>query len=153
MPYTETQAQSGLGTTFAINTGTASVPVWTTIGEIVTAPQSGRMVKTADATNLESLAVEWIATLVDSGTFDITTNRVAGDAGQVAVEAAFVARTRQPYKVTLPMTASQSTAGDTFSFSALVEESNPLADISTDKVIQDKFKLKVSGAITFAAGS
>ena len=153
MPYTETQAQSGLGTTFAINTGTASVPVWTTIGEIVTAPQSGRMAKTADATNLESLGVEWIATLIDSGNFDVTTNRVAGDAGQVAVEAAFVGKSRQQYKVTLPIAAGQTTAGDTYSFSALVEESNPLADISTDKVIQDKFKLKVSGVITFAAGS
>lgn len=153
MPYTETQAQSGLGTIFAINTGTDSAPTWTTVGEVVTAPQSGRMAKTADATNLESPTVEWIATLIDSGVFDVTCNRVAGDAGQLAVEAAFSTKAKKNYKVTLPMTDAQTTAGDTYTFKAIVEESNPLADISVDKVIQDKFKLKVSGVITEAAGS
>lgn len=153
MSYTGTQAQSGLGTSIAINTGTASSPTLTPIGEITAAPGSGRMAKTVDATNLQSLAVEWISTLIDSGSFDVTCNRVSSDAGQLAVESAFAAREIKSYTITLPKTASQTTAGDTITFTALVEESNPISDVKPDGIIPYKFKLKVSGLVTIAAGS
>jgi hypothetical protein len=153
MSYTGTHAQTALGTAIAINTGTVSTPVWTTIGEITAAPQSGRQAKTADTTNLQSLAAEFIPTLVESGMFDCTTNRVSSDAGQVAVEAAFASLKLTMFKITLPLNVSQTTAGDTLAFLALVEESNTLGEVGPDKAILYKFKLKISGLVTLTAGS
>ncbi len=153
MAYTGTLAQSGLGTAFNINTSGTSTPTWTLIGEIISAPQSGRVAKTADATNLESLAAEFITTLVESGTFELTVNRVAGDAGQLALEAAFEGLLTKGYQVVLPKTLAQTTTGDTYLFSAIVEEYDNIAEIGPDKAIHSKIRLKVSGKITYTAGT
>jgi hypothetical protein len=153
MSYTGTLAQSGLGTIFAINTSATSTPTWVTIGEIINAPQSGRVAKTADATNLESLAAEFITTLVDSGNFELTVNRVVGDPGQLAVETAFEALATKPFQITLPLAVSQTTTGDVYSFKAVIEEFDNISEIAPDKAIHSKIRLKVSGKITFAAGS
>jgi hypothetical protein len=152
MPYTESQAQTALGTVVAINTGSASSPTYTTIGEITSAPQSGRQARTVEVTNLQSTNVEWIATLIDSGVLDVSCNLVSGDAGQLAVEAAFSDLLRKLYKVTVKPSPTQTT-GDTYVFSAIVEESNPLSEVGPDKALTHKFKLKISGLITFTAGS
>lgn len=153
MSYTVSQAQSGDLTIFAMNTGTTGSPTWTTIGEITDLSQSGRMNKTDDVTNLQSTAEEFIATIQSPGKWNLTMNRVSGDAGQAAVLASFNAKTNKQYKITLPLSAAQTTSGDTYTFSALVEEFNDLSAVKADKKVSTVAGIKVSGAITFAAGS
>lgn len=153
MAYTGSLATTGLGSTFSINTSTPSTPTFVVIGEIVNAPQSGRMAKTADVTNLQSTNVEWIATLIDSGSFEITVNRVATDPGQLAIETAFEGLSKKQFKVVLPLQGTQVSLGDAYTFLAIVEEFTSLADLSPEKAIQSKIKLKTSGNLTFTPGS
>ena len=155
MPYTGSKAQSGAQTIININTGTVSTPVWTLIGEVTDIGQSGKQNKTDDVTNLESTAEEFIPTLLSPGNFKIPVNRVQGDAGQIAVLASFNALppTVVLYQIILPKTPSQSVSGDKYQFSAMVEEFNDLSTIKADKKITSSIGLKVSGPITFTAGS
>ena len=150
MSYTKSAAGIGLGTILSIGT-TGTTPTFTPVGELKTLNQSGRQVSTEDVTNLQSSAKEFIPTLVDSGTWDLSGNRIGGDAGQMAMEAAFSGLTILPFKIQLPKTAAQATAGDTFSFNALVQEVN--YSVSVDKAVTFTGKLKVSGAITLTPGS
>ena len=153
MSYTNSQAQTGLGSNISINTGTGTTPTWTQIFEITSAKMSGRQAKTVDVTNLQSTAAEFITTLVDSGTFDCSGNRVTGDPGQSAVEAAFSGLLSKQYKITLPKTAAQVSSGDSYTFNAVVQEWAPISDVGTDKAVQFSLKLKISNTITFTAGS
>lgn len=145
-------AVTGLGTVFAISTS-GSAGTYTTIGEITNAPQSGRQAKTADVTNLQSSTVEWISTLVDSGTYEITMNRVSTDAGQQALETSFETLVRPWFKITLPKQGAQTTTGDSYTFSAIIEELTNLAELGPDKAIRSRVRLKVSGLVIFTAGS
>jgi hypothetical protein len=155
MAYTSTQAQSGNGSILAINTGTVSSAIWTTVGEISDIAQSGKTNKSDDATNLQSSAEEFIPTILTPGSWGLTLNRVSGDAGQAAVLASFNALppTIKQYKITLPKAAGQSTTGDAFAFSAMVEEFNDLGTVKADKKISTQAKLKVSGPIVLTVGS
>jgi hypothetical protein len=153
MPYTGSQAQSGALTVLAINTGTVQTPVYTTVGEITDLNQTGKANKTDDTTNLNSTAEEFIPTLLSPGGFNVTLNRVPGDAGQTAVLASFNGKTVVLYKITLQKSATQTTTGDSYAFSALVEEWNDLGSVKADKKIATQGKLKVSGPITFTAGT
>jgi len=154
MSYTGTLAQSPLGGSIAINTATGTTPTWTVIGEVKDFAWSGRENKTADATNLQSTAVEFIATLPDSGTWEITTNRVSDDAGQLAVEAAWRARsTNVQFQLTYPKAASQTTSGDAYVVKAIVQNASPAPSFKPDAVIDYKFTLKINGLDTFTAGS
>ena len=150
MSYTQSKAGIGLGTILSIGTAGAT-PTFTTVGELKTLNQSGRQVSTEDTTNLQSSAKEFIPTLVDSGTWDISGNRIGADAGQIAMEAAFSGLTLLPFKIQMPKQGTQTTAGDSFSFNALVQEVN--YSISVDKAVTFTAKLKVSGAITETPGS
>lgn len=153
MPYTGSQAQSGDGTLLEINTGTTSTPVWTAVGEITDLQQSGKQNKTDDTTNLQSTAEEFIPTLLSPGKWALTLNRVAGDAGQVAVKASFDGKTLKQYRITLPQLATQATNGDRYTFTSLVEEFNDLSSVKADKKVTTQGALKVSGSIAFAAGA
>lgn len=143
----------------ATATGTAvtltftSAITYTSVSELKTFSFSGTKNDTVDVTNSDSAgrAHEFIVTLLDSGTIAIAGNYVGNDAGQMAVRAAFNAGTVLPYKIVLPMTASQVTNGDTLSFLALVEEND--LDVQFDKEISFSIKCKISGVITYAAGS
>lgn len=153
MSYSGTAAQSPLGGEIAINTSSTSTPTWTPIAEVKDAQWSSRVNKTADATNLSSTAEEFIATLPSSGTLDVTCNRVSSDAGQLAVEAAWRARTIVQYQLTYPKNASQTTSGDVYVFKAIVEEASPAPSFKPDAVIDYKFRLKINQLDTFTAGS
>ncbi|MGA2270325.1 MAG: phage tail tube protein [Bryobacteraceae bacterium] len=155
MAYTSTQAQSGNGIILAINTGTLSSAIWTTIGEITDLAQSGKTNKSDDATNLQSSAEEFIPTILTPGSWGVTLNRISGDAGQAAVLASFNALppTIKQYRITLPKAAGQSTSGDAFAFSAMTEEFNDLGTVKADKKISTLAKLKVSGPVVLTVGS
>lgn len=153
MSYSKSAAQTGSQTVFGINTGTVLSPTYTPIAEVTDFSQTGKVNKTADVTNLQSLADEFIATLQTPGSFDLTFNRVATDTGQAAVKASFDGKTVIMYQVLIPKTAAQSSTGDAYTFSALVEEFDDMSSVSPSKQLVTKGKLKVSGPITFTAGS
>lgn len=149
MSYTSSEAQTGSQTLFQIKISTT----FTTIGEVLTIAQSGKTNKTADVTNLQSTAEEFIATLLSPGKYEITMNRVPADAGQAALATNFNAKTIAAFQITLPMTASQSTSGDTYAFSGLVEELEDIDSVSPTKQLMSKAGIKVSGPISYTAGS
>lgn len=146
------KATIGLATTLSIGNG-ASPEVFTLVGEIKTINQSGRQVATEDVTNMQSTAREFIPTLVDSGTYDIAGNYSSSDGGQQAMETAFSTLVNHDFKLQLPISAKagQTTVGDLFAFSALIQELD--YTFAVDKAISFTAKLKVSGAIVRTLGS
>ena len=150
MPYTKSKAGIGLGTVLSIGDG-AEPEVFTPVGEIKTIGQTGRQVATEDVTNLDSASREFIPTLLDSGAFDLTGSRIGTDAGQIAFESAFAGLKRPNFTVTLPKAPGQTTMGDKFEFSGLVQESN--FTLAVDKSVMFSAKIKVSGLITETPGS
>ena len=153
MAYTLSKAQTGSQTLFQINTGTTTTPIWTPIYEITEISQSGKSNATADTTNLQSLATEWLPTLTSEGEFDISANRVSNDPGQIAVLASFNAKTIIMYEIQLPKTLTQTVSGDLYAFSAGVVEYEDLSSLSPTKQIMVKAKIKVSGPVVVTAGT
>lgn len=154
MAYTTSKAQAGLGSSLSIGgiTGAVGTEVWTVIGEAKSAGISGAQWSTEDVTNFQSGAnQEFLSTIRNNGTLDISGNRVSSDAGQVVVETAFSNGLRYDYKLVLPLSATQTTTGDTYTFSALCESRD--ISVSVDKVIGWSVKLKVSGPVTLVTGS
>lgn len=154
MPYTSSKAQTSQGTIIQVNPTLASPPVWVVIGEPLKI-QFGDKNVFDDSTNLQSTAKEFLAVLPDPGLLAVDLNRVSNDAGQTAVSASFHANppTRLQYQVVMPINtaAGQATTGDTYTFLAYVESLAP--DVNTDKKVMTKFSLRVTGPITFVAGS
>lgn len=141
-----TKARSGSGTIFSIGTAEAL----TAVAEIKSIKQSGRKNELEDVTSLDSTAKEFINSLPDNGEYDLSGNFVSGDAGQTLLETAFTSGGVYNCSIVLPKTKTQTTKGDTWTFSAVVTELN--RSIETKAVTFDA-KLKVSGPITFTAGS
>src|SRR6185437_4550393 len=105
-----------------------------------------------DTTNFESGSdAEMLSTIRKAPTIEMKGNRVAGDAGQVAVETAYQAGTISSFTVTLPKTSTQTTSGDKYVFNAYVKNCN--FSIQTTKQIEFSISLQVSGPCTFTAGS
>ena len=157
MAYEGTQAQSGSASALYIGSAfTTSYTALTStlVGEVVDVVQSGKAMGTAAATNFESVAEEFITTLLKPGNFAVTLNRVAGDTGQVAVKTAFDARPNiaAGWTITLGPAPGQ-TVGDSYSFNAIIEGMDDLGTVKPDGIVQSKMTLKVSGGITLIAGS
>jgi hypothetical protein len=179
MAYTGTKAQSGnqlavyiFGTgslasgawTFTTGSGSPAAPAsssvsagWSLIGEINDFTASGKQMKTDDATNLQSGAEEFIATILTPGKFAGTFNSIPGftDTGQRAVSAAFnqAPPVLATFLIVRPKGPSQTTVGDCYVFSGLVEELNDLGNVKPDKIIRTPFSIKVSGTIAQTIGS
>jgi hypothetical protein len=146
MPYTGSKAQAGRGSSLLIG----ATP--TEIGE-VTDPdfQRGKWLF-EDVTNLDSESdKEIIATIRDNGQVSFSGNRVAADAGQLLVEAAYQAGAPAAFTLQLPKTAAQTTAGDKYTFTAFVEDFN--FTLGPTKKIEFKITLKTTGATALVAGS
>ena len=154
MSYTNTQTGTGKGLVLAINTGTASSPTYTTVGESLTVDLATKMA-TEDATNFASSAMEYIATMVDPGELKFTANRVASDTGQAAVVTngphGASAGTLVGFKITAPKSGAQTSVGDIWTFNAIVVEFNPA--FKPDKKVVMSGVLRISNAITYTAGS
>jgi|SRR5579884_4436444 len=145
------KAGIGLGTTLSIGTGTGTPETFVLVGEVKSLTQNGRTVATEDVTNMQSTAREFIPTLVDSGTWDVTGNYVGSDVGQQAMETAFSTLVNHNFKVQLPKAAGQTNTGDTFSFTALIQDLN--YSIGVDKAVSFNARLKVSGPVNRTPGS
>lgn len=156
MSYTGSRAQAGRGSTLAIGplTGSGGAETYVTIGEIKSSGISGAQWNTEDVSNFQSGAdSEFITTMRDNGTIDISGNRVTSDAGQTAVETAFASGLKYDFKLTLPINtqAGQSLAGDAYTFSALVQSRD--ISVDTSKAIGWNIKLKISGPVSLTVGS
>ena len=83
----------------------------------------------------------------------ITGTSTSRDPGQYAMEAAFTTTppALQMFQVILPKTNGQTTQGDEWSFTALIEMLNYA--LNPKKISTFDATLKVSGAVTYAAGS
>ncbi|HEV2463548.1 MAG TPA: hypothetical protein VGT04_07075 [Acidobacteriaceae bacterium] len=146
------------GNTLTIsNAATATGSVTLTIspvilGEIKSVPFKAGKWETADVTNFQSGSDrEFITTVRDNGTVDLAGNRVSGDAGQQAIEAAYSSGGISAFTLQLPLASGQSTSGDKYTFNALVVSRDFTVDVT--KEIDWQVSLKISGAVTFAAGS
>jgi hypothetical protein len=159
--YTYSTGESGLAATVAINTGTSGSPIWTTTVEQITdVTLSGYEIKFVDSTNLESTVEEKQPVIVVPGTFKCTCIRVpvAEAPGQAAVNTAFLlgaAQTPTEFKLTVSKNAlaGQTTAGDSWVFSAYVGSFIPTASISPEKLIMSEFTLEVVTPYVATAGS
>ena len=149
MSYTVSKAETGSQTVFNIKISSTFTPIF----EILSFTQSNHTNKTVDVTNLNSTAEEWISVLKSSTNYELTLNRVSTDPGQAGLIAAFGTGALTDFKIVLPLEAGQSTTGDTYTFSAIVEDMNDLADVAPNKQVTSKVKLKTSGAVAFAAGA
>lgn len=146
MAYTGSKAQAGRGSSLSVGV----TP--TLIGEIKTSGMNGGKWETADVTNFDSGADrEFITTLRDNGTVEVAGNRVPGDAGQVLIETAYEDGSLQSFTLQLPKTASQTVSGDKYAFTALILSRDFSVDVT--KEIDWKLSLKISGAVTYTAGS
>src|SRR5258708_7379417 len=137
MAYIQTKSTGGLGTILHIDGGAgfvASPPTWVTIGEIKNLKKTGDMNETDDATNLSSAAREFIATIRNCGSWDLTVNGVPNDAGQVLLQSAFTQRVAARCQIVLPLEAGQTVAGDAFAFNAIVEKLM-ISNIEPSKII------------------
>jgi hypothetical protein len=154
--YTGSKSQAGRGSALSIGgvTGAVGTETFNLVGEIKTSGISGAQWSTEDTTNFQSGAdQEFITTVRNNGTLDISGNRVASDAGQVAVEAAFNSGLKYDFKLQLPINTlvGQTTVGDVYSFSALVESRD--ISVDTSKAIGWTVKLRISGPVSLIAGS
>lgn len=151
--YAGTQSVSGFGSTLSINTGTLTTPVWTPIGEVTDISISGRKNTTANATNLLSTFAEFTATVPEPGSFAISGNFIATDTGQAAVETAFEGALRKEFKLQLPISGTQTTTGNSYIFTAIIEENNFVDAISPQKLLTFKMTFKLSGPLAVTTGS
>jgi hypothetical protein len=149
MPYTGSKAQQGRGTTLSVGTGTPAV-----VGEIMKMGQKGRKNQTVSTTNLQSSSEEFQGTLPDQGSWEVEGNRVGNDAGLVAMETAFASGALTTFTVQLPVNAlaGQTTTGDKWVFTAIVEELD-YDGMAPKSVVTFKATLKVSGTPVFTAGT
>lgn len=148
------KAQAGRGAIFAIGpvAGTSS-PTYSTIGEVASIDLTPPSWGTEDVSNLDSgNDAEFITTMRDGGEVSLDINRVGSDTGQAALLAASAAGALYMFKLTYPKTSSQTTAGDTDTFNALVLSVGQ-RKVSPKSKITLMVKLKISGPITEATGS
>lgn len=146
MTYTGSAASAGRGSVLSVG----ATP--TIVGEVKSSGFQGNKWDTADVTNYQSGPDrEFIVTVRDNGTLKLSGNRVALDAGQVIVEAAYQSGAITAFVLTLPKASGETTSGDKYAFNALVESRS--FDVDVTKEISWEVSLKISGAVTFTAGT
>ncbi len=153
MAYTRTKAFSGLAAVLNFNP-VGSPPVYATLGEIKTVKPSGQMMKSDDATNMQSLAEEFVSTIRTSGTLDIECNMLPTDPGYLAMEAIFY--NQQPGlpnqgMLQFPKAPGQATRGDQRYFDFFCEKFLP-GSIEPTKLIRLEISLKITGDVVTVAG-
>jgi hypothetical protein len=145
--YAGTLAQTGAGTIISIGTAPGTV-----IGEASDLPLNRPKWATANVTNFQSgKDAEYIGTVREGATVNVKGNRVSADAGQVAVETAYQSGLATTFLVTLPKTKLQTSAGDTITFSAIVQSFD--FSVSPTKQVEFSIDLQVSGPSNVTPGT
>jgi hypothetical protein len=153
-PYVTSESSTGFGAVLSIGpvVGTAT-PTYTLIGECSEASPSGREWGEEDVTNFQSpIDKEYKKTNRDPGKFKLSGNRVATDAGQIALEAAMDSLSNYMFKLVFPLSGTQTVSGDTWTFNAGVMSVDPTS-VMPDKVIKFGCDLRLSGSRTIVAGT
>jgi hypothetical protein len=139
MTYTASAAQAGRSSLLSIG-GTPTL-----IGEVKSVSLNRGEWQTIDVTNFQSgVEQEWISTIRNSGTVAVKFNRVSADAGQAAVETAYISGAVTAFVLELPKVSGQVTHGDRYSFSAIVTKSNFTDEVKS--VIEGDVELKITGS-------
>ena len=146
MTYTGSQATAGRGSLLTVG----ATP--TVVGEVKSSSITGNSWGTADVSNFQSGPDrEFINTIRDNGQLKLSGNRIALDAGQVLIEAAYQSGAIIAFTLTLAKSALQTTTGDSYAGNALVESRS--FDVDVTKEISWDVSLKISGKVTYTAGT
>lgn len=155
MPYTDSEAIIGKGAELSIGpaVGATGTIAYILIGELDDSTPTGRQWATEDVTNFQSpVDDEFKKTTRNPGEWDMTGNRIADDAGQLALEAAMDSLDNFMFKMVFPLAEGQVTTGETWLFNAAVISVDP-SKITPKDVIKFAAKLKLSGSRTITAGA
>jgi hypothetical protein len=146
MTYSGSLAQAGRGSSVLIG----STP--TEIGEVTSAAFSGQAWGYVETSNFDSgVDEEFIPTMRDNGTLRIQGNKVDADAGQVLLKADYDSGGKSAYVVQLPKTATQTTTGTKYTFTAYCQTLTFAVGVK-DKIALDA-TLKITGPIVRVVGS
>lgn len=122
------------------------------LSEISQADFSGQKLDLADVTNFQSgIFREYLATLLDSGELNFKGNFIPGDTSQATLLSFFNNATRVTWEVILPTNPATNLPFGHFTFLAFVSSLEFGLPIDKQGTIQGK--LKITGPITFVAGS
>jgi hypothetical protein len=154
MSYSISESSTGFGAILSIGPAAGTVsPTFVVIGECSEASPSGREWGEEDVTNFQSpIDKEYKKTNRDPGKFKLSGNRVATDAGQLALEAAMDSQSNFMFKLQFPISGTQTTTGDVWTFNAGVMSVDPTS-VTPDKIIKFGCDLRLSGSRTITAGS
>ena len=134
-------AKDTTGKTITAGSGTATPQTYTAISEVKTFNGLDGAASEIDVTHLTSTAKEFRLGLVDEGSFSFEMNRVASDAGQVAVLTSRNAGTIKSYQLTLPN-------AETATFDAFAKTFPVTGGV--DGVVAHAIGLRISGAVVWA---
>lgn len=153
MSYTNSKAAAGRGSSLQYSTNPPSV-AYQTLAEIKQAAFSGAKYDLEDVSNFQSSNFkEWLPTLADSGDLSFSGNMIPNDTTESDLIGFFNAATLVQWEVVLPPNAQQGfpTSLGTFKFAGYVSEIS--RDIQVAKAMTISGKIKITGAISFTAGS
>lgn len=151
MAYTRSQAIAGRSSVLQYSTNPPSIP-FNELAEVKNISFSGTKADLADVTNMESGNYrEWLPTLLDSGELSFTGNLIANDTSEADILGFFSGQTLVEWEVVLPPSPNFPTTTGTYSFSAYVTKYE--RSIPHDKEASVSGSLKITGAISFVAGS
>jgi Lambda phage tail tube protein, TTP len=153
MTYINSQATAGRASKLQYSTNPPSV-AYTVLAEIKTIAFSGLKYDLADVTNMQSSNFrEWLPTIADSGDLAFTGNLIPNDPTEAQLITFFNNATLVTWEVVLPPAPSQgfNTSLGTFTFLAYVSGID--RNIAFDKESTISGKLKITGPISYAAGS
>ncbi len=153
MAYTNSGAFPGRGSALQYSTNPPSV-AYKVLAELKTLVFSGAKYDLADVTNfLSSNFREWLPTLADSGELSFTGNLIPNDASEGDLIGFFNAATLVTWQVVLPPQATTGfpTSLGTFTFKGYVSSID--RNIPVDKEGSISGKIKITGQISYAAGS
>jgi hypothetical protein len=152
--YTNSNAFAGRGSQLQYDVPDSSPVTQTALAEIKTIQFSGAKYDLADVTNMESGNFrEWLPTLADSGDLSFSGNLIPNDATESDLISFFNAATLINWHVVLPAAPAQGfeTSLGTFTFKGYVSSID--RDIPVDKEGTISGKIKITGEISYAAGS
>lgn len=151
--YTGSNAFAGRGSQIQYSANPPSVP-YNILAEAKSAAFSGMKYDLADVTNYESGAFrEWLPTLADSGDLSFSGNLIPNDTSENDLIGFFNSATLVTWQVVLPPAPQQgfNTSLGTFTFKGYVASID--RNIPHDKEATISGKIKITGEISYAAGS
>jgi predicted secreted protein len=142
----------GLGTQLQYGNG-CSPETFTTVALLKTVQKSGAKAGTEDVTTMDNIdgKQRFIGTLIDEGEYSLAGIFSANDTTQAELESIFQSRLANDFKIVLPPFGTYATSLGNWAFSAIITGID--IELQHDKASTISIKLKVSGGVTWTAGS